>query len=123
MLSLFIVNVRLYLQKMSKILNALQWKLSHVFSAVLRDRWHCQQYETHLGLDVKCRIFLADLNSFSLQIFVKVPIIKSYANPTNGSRADACEETGRWADVTKLIGPFRYLCESLIISRAFGQTQ
>jgi len=48
-----------------------------------------------------------------------LPIIKFYANPTNGSRADACEETGWRAAVTKLIGPFRYLCESLIISRAF----
>ena len=123
MLSVFIVNVRLYLSKMSKILNALQWKLSHVFAVVLRKRWHCRQYETHLSLDVKCWIFVSDLNRVPLQIFVKVPIIKFYANPTNGSCAVASGETGRRADMTKLIGPFRYLCESLIISRAFDQIQ
>jgi hypothetical protein len=53
--------------------------------------------ERYSGFHVRCPIFLSDLKKkigASRQIFIKVPIIKFYLNPSSGILAVTCG----WAD-------------------------
>jgi len=65
-------------------------------SVLLSHMCCCQQYETHLGLCVKCPIFSLVFTKFRffVQILVKVSNIKFHKDLSSGSQADTCGQVG-----------------------------